>query len=631
MTPASERFRIYLEEGRKIASAVVGLDFDNDQWQLPHNRAHLKGIKKLNWHGLPLHLATLGKAIVANESLPNGGNNSFGRSQFPVVLQFLGKVVGERDLTTITRKDFDLACQALEERTPRFSPKTLHVYGADLGRLVKVLNLRRLIAVRTDWSNPFPKSDQSERDRLIPPEVLRAFGEIRSAVLLCDDNDPDRLIVSAITLLIVSGMRIGELLTMPADCWHEGVGEDDEGRILKGVWLGYTPEKQGLNENTMPRWIPSPLISLAKESVDEIHRITAPFRENARCLHEGRVNVPVVRERLYDLREAANLLGGLSIFNASNGMRKRGLIIQKINGGKSWVSGAQIEDYVRELSSIQPLITKPFHQTLHESLFVIAHNFFMRRPGAPRPTPGTAKRLIPQHIGASLKSQGFAKSLFERFNKLDRVTGRPFAFASHDPRHTLTTWQVKNGIDPVRVAAYFGRDVNQADFANSFYTHLTLEQSMALVDRALATDHFQGGWAKEYAKVKDPVRKEEVRHRLAGNVGYSQLGICAHPEGSTPPTIPEACSRCPGLIVIPGSLAHQKRALEIQAEIEDRISVYESQASEGVFMAGKWLEVEYERQKKNRKVIEVLFSRDPLGPDDEPSLVQMGNSETKEC
>jgi hypothetical protein len=95
--------------------------------------------------------------------------------------------------------------------------------------------------------------------------------------------------------------------------------------------------------------------------------------------------------------------------------------------------------------------------------------------------------------------------------------------------------------------------------------------------------------------------------------------------------MPEACSTCPGLIVIPGSPGHQNRALEIQAEIEQKIAVYEAQVADGVFMAGKWLDKEYERQAGHRRVVEVLFSKDTLEPGEEPTLVQMGNSKTKEC
>lgn len=630
MTPASERLRKYIEDGRKIVRTVLEIDFDTPVWQLPYNRAHMLGTKKLIWKGVPPNLAMLGKAIVANESLPMGGKGSFGRFGFPVLLRVLGEIAGEQDMTTLGRKVFDLTCQALENHTPPFSPFTLKRYAATLSLMVKILNLRQLTEIRIDWSNPFPEPEKSVREHLIPPEVLKAFGEIRSAVMVCEDNDQDRLLVHAITILICTGMRVGELLTMPADCWHEGTGEDDEGRILQGVWLGYTPEKQGLNEDTMPRWIPTLLIPIVKESVDEILRITAPFRENSRALAEGQVNLDIDLTRRFDLREVGDLLGGLTDDAVSRGMKQHG-VAKFVKGAKAWVTGVQIESYIREISFLEPVMTDPFHQALHESLFVVPHLFFFGRSRNINPVSGTAKRVTPPQIATALRSQGNSKSLFERFDKLDPTTGKPYSFASHDPRHTLTTWQIKHGIDAVRVAAYFGRDIQQAEYANSFYDHLTQEQRMALVDNALATGHFRGGWANAIAKVKSPLKKAELRHLLAGNVGFSQLGICAHPEGTTPPTMPEACSTCPGLIVIPGSPGHQKRALEIQAEIEQKIAVYEAQVADGVFMAGKWLDKEYERQAGQRRVVEVLFSKDSLEPGEEPTLVQMGNSKNKEC
>ena len=629
MDTAFDRLEKYIADAREIIEKVVGIDFEDEVWQLPHNRAHLKYGKRFDWKGIPPSLAKLGKTIVANESIPNNYKGRFGGKSFIIYLRNLGKILGERDVTSLTRKDFDLTSRDLAERNPQLKATTLANYGGGLKGIVNICNLRRLTEARIEWSNPFPTPDKGEREHLIPPEVFKAFGEIRSTVLATDNNDPDRLLVHAITILICTGMRIGELLTLPADCWHEGQGEDDEGRVLKGYWLGYTPEKRGLTEDTFPRWVPTVLVPIVKESIEEILRITGPARENARALAEGVVNLHIDLDQSYTLPEATALLGysGHDTFRIRMG--KLGLGTWKSSSSKHRATGIQLADYVRRLSDLNPVMTDPFRLDLHDALLVVPNNFFNRR--YPFPVVGTARLMTPGQVQSALKSDGPRASLFERFKKFDPKTGKPYSFATHDPRHTLTTWQIKHGFDHYEVAAYFGRGVQRPEWSNAHYIDMTQEQYMVLVDRALETGRFQGGWADAIAKIKDPVRKEEVRHLLAGNVGFSQLGICAHPEGTSPPTMPEACSRCPGLIVIPGSPGHQKRALEIQADIEQRVAVYEAQVAEGVFMAGKWMELEYERQAKHRRVVEVLFSKDTLEPGEEPTLVQMGNAKTKEC
>jgi len=628
---ASDRLQRYITDAREIVRSVLGIDFEDQVWQLPYNRAHLKYVKKLNWHGSSDGLTRLGKAITANESLPNNGAGQFGGSIFPNSIRRLSNILGVRDATTLCQKDFDLAARAMTEREPQLSPSTLASYAENLKLMAAVCNLRRLTETRIEWDNPFTAPSKGAREHLISPDVLRAFGEIRATVLATDNNDSDRMLVHAITLLICTGMRVGELITLPADCWHEGFGEDDDGRILKGYWLGYTPEKRGLTANTFPRWIPTTLIPIVKESVDEILRITSLARENARDLAEGRVNLSINFDQRFDLREASSLLGFRSVRSyqtVRNGLRDLGIATWEARQ-KSWITGTQIEEFVRRHSNIAPVMTDPFRLDLQDALLVLPYNFFSKRYSFVM--TGTALPMTPQHLQVALRSNRSAKSLFERFGKCDPKTGKPYSFAPHDPRHTLTTWQIKHGIDQVEVAAYFGRHVERPERSNSFYDHLTQAERTALIDRALETGRFQGGWADAIGRIKDPVKKEEVRHLLAGNVSFSQLGICAHPEGTTPPTMPEACSRCPGLIVIPGSPGHQKRALEMQAEIEQRIAVYESQVAEGVFMAGKWLDIEYERQAKHRKVVEVLFSKNILEPGEEPTLVQMGDSKTKEC
>jgi hypothetical protein len=580
-------------------------------------------------------LTKLCKAIVANECLPNNGKGSLGTTAFPDMARWLGQILGERDVITLRRKDFDLTAQALAEHEPRYKANSLFKQGSYLNQLADVCNLRMLTETRIEWSNPFQKSDPCEGEHLIPPEVFKAFGEIRAAVLVTDDNDPDRLLVHAITILICTGMRVGELLTMPADCWHEGHGEDDEGRILKGFWLGYAPEKRGLTEDTFPRWVPTVLVPIVKESVEEILRITGPARESAGALAEGRVNLPIDLDQSYYMREAAFMLGYSSNRNGvtlmGRRMRELGMPLGK-PGVKNQVTGAQIAEFIRGLSLVEPVMTDPFRMDLHEALFVLPYNFFYsKRQPEYKPIAGTARPMAPFQIQTTLATSGRAKSLFDRFGKCDPKTGKPYSFKTHDPRHTLTTWQIRHGLDQFEVAAYFDRSVEQPERSNFPYIDLTHEDRMALVDHSLDAGRFQGGWADAIGRIKDPVKKGEMRHMLAGNVGFSQLGICAHPEGTTPPTMPEACSTCPGLIVIPGSPGHQNRALEIQAEIEQKIAVYEAQVADGVFMAGKWLDKEYERQAGHRRVVEVLFSKDTLEPGEEPTLVQMGNSKTKEC
>jgi len=207
METASDRLEKYIADAREIVRKVLGIDFEDTIWQLPHSRVHLIHGKKLDWKGIPPGLTRLGKAIVANESLPNNGKGGFGRAPFLRTLRQLGQILGERDVTTLSRKDFDLCAQPMAEREPQLSAVSLERFAGDLKALVNICNLRRLTETRIEWSNPFPRPDKGEREHLIPPEVFKAFGEIRSEVMAIDDNEPDRLLVHAITILICAGIH----------------------------------------------------------------------------------------------------------------------------------------------------------------------------------------------------------------------------------------------------------------------------------------------------------------------------------------------------------------------------------------------------------------------------------------
>lgn len=595
------RQKIYIENARKLIHGAFGISFDSDLWQLPAKREAGMKHTLLNFKEFREPFRTLLKALIANESAPVRGRTSFGHATIINSAKKLDpEISGLKDLTLIGTSHFKNAAQHIRDNT-NYSNFTKWKHGQLLAMLAKSLTRNRLTKRRIGFRNPFSVPEADGDEHLIPRGAIQAFGDIWQQIMRAG-RDQDRILACAVALLFCTGYRINELLSMPVDCWHPGVGKDREGRFLKGVYLGYSPEKNGLTDNTFPKWIPTALVPLVKACVDEIYRITEPFRENARAMFEGRVNLPGLDDSCtYTGHNAANMLG-LTDKGLRDMLKKKGTY-QKVKGvrgggGHYAITAEQIREIVRSRSFQGRVITRPWPQELHESLFVVSAGFYQVNDGG---INGTAERVKSHSVYNFVADPGKGgtgiRSCFERFNRKDTETGKFWGFGTHDPRHTLTTWLYKHGVSELQVAAWFARDVKNPAEANKNYIHLKAWEIMRIIDESLSRGEFRGPWADILASIKDPVRRAEIKKTMVGNVSFSKLGVCSHPEGTTPPTTPEACARCPGIILIKGNEGHLEETRKQLAESDRKIEAMNRVLETGKFLnKHKWLSIEMERR-----------------------------------
>lgn len=608
ITNPAERQEKYITNARRCIHSAFGIHFDSDLWQLPSKREAGKYDHLLNFSEFEEPFKTIFKALVANEVALKGGRGSFGvvsivRAAKHIALQ----VSGLNDLTLLGNSHFKKAAEQIRDKSD-LSEITKLKLGSNLALLANTISRNRLTKRRIEFKNPFPMPERGGKDHLIPKGAIQAFGDIWQQIMR-EGSDQDRLLACASALLFCTGFRVNELLSMPVDCWHPGVGKDREGRFLRGVYLGYAPEKNGLTVQIFPKWIPSALVPLAKACVDEIRRITEPFRENARAIFEGRVNLPELEKaRTYSSATAvANLLGltqrALSQFLVKKDFKKvKGRRVDQYS-----LTVEEIRDLVRSRSFRGRVVTNPWPQELHESLFVVGVSFFKMELGGLK---GTAERVKDHTVYNFLAYKGNSRdhkiSCFKRFNKIDPETGKFWGFSTHDPRHTLNTWMFKQGISELQVAAWFGRNGKNPAEANKNYVHLKAWEIMRIIDECLSRGEFRGPWADILASIKDPVRRAEIKKTMVGNVSFSKLGVCSHPEGTTPPTTPEACARCPGIILIKGNPGHIEETRKQLAESDQKVEEMNRVIETGRFLnKHKWLSIEMERRTGLVEMLEI--------------------------
>jgi hypothetical protein len=122
-------------------------------------------------------------------------------------------------------------------------------------------------------------------------------------------KDPvDRLRICALAILVVTGFRMGELLTLPLEC---EVTERSDGQARYGLRY-YREKSRGAERMLDVRWLTATGASLIQKVIPEIREITAPARERAKILEQNPHHVPVPGYQWADhmsLDEVARVMG----------------------------------------------------------------------------------------------------------------------------------------------------------------------------------------------------------------------------------------------------------------------------------------------------------------------------------
>lgn len=191
----------------------------------------------------------------------------------------------------------------------------------------------------------------------------------------------DRLRIAAVAILVVTGFRVSELLTLPVACEVE---EIRRGRPAYG--LRYYKGKAGAPGKLYDiRWLTPLQAELAREAIREIRDITEPARQQAKILEENDPRIPIPgfapTDKMY-ARDIQHFLGMPRSDGVHNSISRKELP-RYGKEKKYYFLPSEFEAYlqtrrVRNLWTVDR--ENGTYQMLSESLFVVFKNFFF--PGA---------------------------------------------------------------------------------------------------------------------------------------------------------------------------------------------------------------------------------------------------------
>lgn len=402
---------------------------------------------------------------------------------------------------------------------------------------------------------------QERRDRLPTDAALQGIADIYRE----HAKEPaDRLRAATVAILVVTGFRIGELLTLPFDCELEEVRG---GKPRYG--LRYYKEKaRGGQKMFAVRWLTATGAELARKAINEIRTLTQDARVRAHVLEKTPHRVPITGfhwAARMTVAEAARALGVQRVPNA---------LTRHHDDRGAYYRAFEVEAFL--LSRRGQLWTvnrrDGTFQMLSETLLIAFPNFFHRHRAT---LLQLVQPFVISHIADFLSGGGGTPSAFERFGI--REPGASFCkITSHQFRHWLNYIADKGGLPVDLQSRWMGREHSRDTDA---YRHATVDERLEWVKAGIQEGKVAGPKASLYFELPTTRRNGYLDGEVQA-VHFTALGVCLHDFAVTPCPYHLNCVRgCADYLRIKGSESERRRLVELREATEQALASAKAFAS----------------------------------------------------
>lgn len=398
--------------------------------------------------------------------------------------------------------------------------------GSCLSQFASFLTLNHLCR-RLDYfpSTPNPQKanvatlagQQRGQAKLPSNAALYGLAKLYNNTALTED---DQFILSALVILFASGIRIGELVSLPLDCIDEQRGYCYLRYYNQKTDDAYEQEDLPLGKSNGDR------AELVKEAVAKIKALTAAPRARAKILEAnlGRCPIPGYGlENLIRSDEICKLLGNISPGSLLNLIHKGKLSAQKI-GRYNYCTGATVENHLQTLLPTQ-LWTKRLkdntYQPLSQSLFVIFDKF-LNPSDVTNPLICTTltNKQIYHYISPRESGKG---TLFER-HEIREDNNEICRVYPHQFRHYMDSRLRKGGMSHELITLYRNRSSVQQ---TQQYDHWDEEDNDTVRDKII-TGIREGTLVGTAQRTYDILPAGERLRYAEGIVGMTHSNIYGH-------------------------------------------------------------------------------------------------------
>ncbi len=502
------------------------------------------------------------------------------------------------DISILTHEILDRASELARER---FSKSSSYHIGRNLQKLAEFVSAKQLIPNHLDWKNPNSRvidtvrtglKAQKAREKKLPSEVaLNALAEVFAS----NPTEPgDIFVTSTCALMLCVPSRISEVLSLHVNCEvHEKRRDGSEAygiRFLPGK--GAPPQI---------KWVPTAMVSLAKEAIrrlramtDEARRIALWYEKNPDKFYRH-LDCPNVTDDDYlTVRQRIQALG-------QNDNRVTKSKYKTLSLLQNYIMEKQPKDF--------PWFDKERKIKCSEALFCLQLNQLS-------PKRATSKVNVYKPIANTLlsriskESKGIYLNFFDA-HEHKNDDGTTITLATHAFRHLLNTMAQRGGMSQIEVARWSGRvEVKQ----NRVYDHMS---EFEIVDILRKKDsglvlHGSLEELREEISKKLPLDRQAFNILAIPTAHITEVGYCVHDYSMSPCQKHLDCLNCSEQICVKGDI-RLKNIQDICHKNKTLLEKMEADIASGAAGADRW----YEHTKLTLKRAENLLNilNDPDIPD----------------
>lgn len=489
--------------------------------------------------------------------------------------------------TAVTPEVLDAA---VELAKAQLSGAVAYRVAGQLEYIAAFMQAKGFISLRQSW-NHGQKKPQDHGTR-ISSEALKARQEkLPSKALLralagifCEAvKTTDILVASSTALMLCAPERINEVLRLRRNCLVEGDGEFKGKLGLR--WSG----SKGFKNTT--KWLPSAMVPVAREAVDNLLRVTASANGLARWytknpgviyLHEAAEHLR--NRRVLSLSDIALLLwGDETAAKAANIWAKSHKLSPcRSDDGRKVHLFADVERAVLGLlPATFPYMPGAPELMCEDAMFTMRRNEMHSARATYLCMFTTADySTITNHYGAP---EGCSASIFERFGYAED-DGTPIKLRSHALRHYLNMLAQTGGLSSAEIALFSGRKDQKQ---NRAYDHMTSDEVQAPISKAL-----KNGFTSELELVqsgRNLIERHEFRGLGIPAAHTTEYGWCQHDFASEPCQMYADCINCEEQECVKGATHKEANLRKLKEETEYLLNKARQALGEEAYGADTWV------------------------------------------
>lgn len=423
-----------------------------------------------------------------------------------------------------------------------------------------------------DFNNHTLKGQEARRAKLPSANALNGLADIYHKLAT---EPSDRLLAAAMAILVVTGFRVGELLTLPEEC---EVYEQHSGQAAYGIRY-YKEKSRNGQKKLAVRWLTPLQAELAQAAIAEIRQLTATARVQARELeaHPDRIILPGIEpEQRLSVKEASELVG----YHSPTTIHKwcQAGFPHEYQGSKRFIRAQDLAEYLYQ-QRWRPLWTVDrrdgTYQMLSETLLIVPRHFFRRGKGN---VNLLVEPVVIRQVNDFLRGRSCnMKSAFERFGICEE-DGSYCAITSHRLRHWLNDLADKGGLPIDVLTRWMGREY---PYDTEAYRHASVDERLAWVKRSIQEEKLSGVMTDVYFELPEGERDAFLAGQIQA-VHFTPMGICIHDFAIEPCPYHLNCVRgCPDYLRTKGSQQERQYLLQIRENTQQALAYANQQANEG--------------------------------------------------